>query len=170
MLEKRNHELTLTLPSDREIVLTRTFARPRALLFEAWTQPEHVRQWWGCDGSTLTLCEMDVRPGGAWRLRMRLADGSEHPFHGIYQEVVPNERLIYTECYENPSVGSPEYLTTVTFEEAAGGTTLRHTILHRSVEVRDAHLKVGMEAGTAQTMNRLERHIASMAEVGVTAA
>ncbi len=129
-----------------------------------------MRQWWGCDGSSLPLCEIDLRPGGAWRLLMRMAAGSEHPFHGIDQELVPNERLIYTECYENPSVGSPEWLTTVTFEEAAGRTTLTHTILHRSAEVRDGHLKVGMEAGTAQTMNRLERHVASMVEADVTAA
>jgi uncharacterized protein YndB with AHSA1/START domain len=170
MFEKGNRELTVTLPTDREIVLTRTFARPRALLFKAWTQPEHVRQWWGCDGSTLTLCEMDLRPGGAWRLRMRMPDGSEHPFHGVYQEIVPNERLVYTECYENPAVGSPEWLTTVTFEEAGGDTKLTHSILHRTAEMRDGHLKSGMEPGAVQTMNRLDRHSASMAEAGVTAA
>ena len=99
-----------------------------------------------------------------------MPDGSEHPFHGVYQEIVPNERLVYTECYENSAIGSPEWLTTVTFEEAGGDTKLTHTILHRTAEVRDGHLKAGMEPGAAQTMNRLERHTASMAEAGVTAA
>jgi uncharacterized protein YndB with AHSA1/START domain len=169
MLEKVNHELTVTLQSDREIVLTRSFARPRGLLFEAWTQPEHVRQWWGCDGSTVTHCEMDLRPGGTWRLKMRLADGSEHSFHGEYREIVPNERLVYSECYENSAVGSPEWLTTVTFEDAGGETKLTHAILHGSREMRDGHLNSGMETGAVQTMDRLDRHAASMVEETVAA-
>jgi len=115
----------------------------------------------------LTLCEIDLRPGGAWRLLMRMSDGSEHPFKGVYREVVPNERLIYTECYDMPSIGSPEWLTTITFEEIDGKTKLTHSILHRSVEARDGHLQAGMEAGTVQTLNRLAEHVALMAEVGV---
>lgn len=168
MSEKGNHEVIVTLPSDQEIVFTRVFDRPRDLLFEAWTKPEHLRQWWGCEGSKLTLCEIDLRPGGQWRLVMRMADGSYHPFHGTYREVVPNERLVYTECYDMPEVGSPEWLTTILFEELEGKTKLTHSILHRSVEVRDAHLRVGMEAGTVQTLNRLEQHVALMTEAGVS--
>jgi len=166
--EKGNHEVAVTLPSDQEIVFTRTFERPRHLLFEAWTKPEHVRQWWGCEGSTLTLCEIDLRPGGAWRLLMLMPDGSEHPFKGVYREIVPNKRLVYTECYDIPSIGSPEWLTTITFEEIDGKTKLTHSILHRSVEARDGHLQAGMEAGTVQTLNRLAEHVALMAEVGAT--
>jgi len=166
--EKGNHEVAVTLPSDQEIVFTRTFERPRHLLFEAWTKPEHVRQWWGCEGSTLTLCEIDLRPGGAWRLLMLMTDGSEHPFKGVYREIVPNKRLVYTECYDIPSIGSPEWLTTITFEEIDGKTKLTHSILHRSVEARDGHLQAGMEAGTVQTLNRLAEHVALMAEVGAT--
>lgn len=168
MPEKGNHDVTVTLPSDREIVFTRIFDRPRHLLFEAWTKPEHLRQWWGCEGSTLTVCEIDLRPSGAWRLVMRMADGSEHPFHGVYREVAPNERLVYSECYDVPSLGSPEWLTTILFEPFNGRTKLTHSILHRSVEVRDAHLRAGMEAGTTQALNRLEQHVASMIEAGVT--
>ena len=168
MSEKGNHEVAVTLPSDQEIVFTRTFERPRHLLFEAWTKPEHVRQWWGCEGSTLTLCEIDLRPGGAWRLLMLMPDGSEHPFKGVYREIVPNKRLVYTECYDIPSIGSPEWLTTITFEEIDGKTKLTHSILHRSVEARDGHLQAGMEAGTVQTLNRLAEHVALMAEVGAT--
>ena len=169
MLTTANHEVTVTLPSDREIVFTRTFAHPRQLLFEAWTQPEHLRQWWGCDDSAVTLCEIDLRPGGAWRLSMRMADGSEHPFHGVYREVVPGQRLVYTECYEMPSIGSPEWLTTILFEEVDGMTTLTHSILHASRQVRDGHLQAGMEAGTIQTLNRLDQHVATMTEAEVNA-
>jgi len=165
VFEKGNHEVTVTLPSDREIAFTRTFERPRQLLFEAWTKPEHLRRWWGCEGSTVTRCEIDLRPGGAWRLLMLMPDGSEHPFKGVYREVVPNERLVYTECYDMPTIGSPEWLTTITLDEIDGKTKLTHSILHRSVEARDGHLQVGMEAGTVQTLNRLAEHVTSMAEV-----
>jgi uncharacterized protein YndB with AHSA1/START domain len=166
MLATANHEITVTLPSDREIEFIRTFARPRHLLFEAWTKPEHLRQWYGCEGSSLTLCEVDLRPGGQWRRVMSMPDGSQHPFHGVFREIVPNERLVYTECYEMPNIGSPEWLTTVLFEEIDGLTKLTHLILHNSREVRDGHLQAGMEAGTIQTLNRLDNHVASMVEAG----
>lgn len=158
MLTKNSHDVVVSLPSEREIAFTRIFERPRNLLFKAWTEPEHVRQWLGCEGSSLTLCEMDLRVGGTWQYVMRMADGSDHPFHGIYREIVPNERLVYSECYDNPQIGSPEWLTTITFEEAEEGTRLTHRIEHRSREVRDAHLQVGMEAGTIQTMQRLDEY------------
>src|SRR3984885_11913465 len=163
MLATVNHEVTVTLPSEREIVFTRTFACPRHLLFEAWTKPEHLRLWYGCEGSSLTLCEADLRPGGQWHRVMRMPDGSEHPFHGVYREIVPNERLVYTECYEMPAIGSPEWLTTVLFEEVDGLTKLTHSILHKSREIRDGHLQAGMEAGTIQILNRLDAHVASIA-------
>lgn len=166
MLTKSTAEVTLSLPSEREIVFTRVFERPRHLLFEAWTKPEHLRQWWGCDGLSLTDCEIDLRVGGAWRFVMRMPDGSDHPFKGVYREIVPDQRLVYSECYEMPQIGSPEWLTTVTFEEIAGGTRLTHSILHRSREVRDAHLQAGMEAGTIQTLHRLDEHTARMAGAG----
>ena len=158
-----HHEVTVTLPSDREIVFTRTFARPSQLLFEAWTKPEHLHQWYGCEGSSLSVCEIDLRPGGQWRRVMRMADGSEHPFHGVYREVAPHEKLVYTECYEMPRIGSPEWLTTVLFEEIDGQTRLTHSILHKTREIRDGHLQAGMEAGTIQTLNRLEQHVDAMA-------
>ena len=165
MFETRSDEVTVALPSDREIVFTRMFDHPRDLLFEAWTKPEHLRQWWGCEGSYLTLCEVDLKTGGAWRLVMRMKDGSEHPFRGTYREIVPNARLVYTECYEMPSIGNPQWLTTVTFDEVDGRTKLTHSILHASKEVRDGHLQAGMEAGTIETLRRLDEHAGAMEEV-----
>jgi uncharacterized protein YndB with AHSA1/START domain len=165
VLAKNTAEVTVTLPSDREIAFTRTFVHPRHLLFEAWTKPEHLRQWWGCDGSTLTVCEIDFRVGGMWRIVMRMADGSDHPFRGVYREIEPDQRLVFSECYDVPQIGSPEWLTTVTFEEFEGGTRLTQTILHGSREARDGHLQAGMEAGTVQTLRRLDEHTARMAEV-----
>lgn len=162
MLARSNADVTVTLPSDREIAFSRVFEHPRALLFEAWTKPEHIRQWWGCHGSTLTVCEIDLRPGGAWRFIIRMPDASEHPFYGVYRDIVPNERLVYTECYDVPQIGSPEWLTTITFEEFRGKTKLTHSILHRSREARDGHLQAGMEAGAIQTLRRLDEHVAHM--------
>ena len=168
MIATETREVTVTLPSDREIAFTRTFDHPRRLIFDAWTKPEQLRRWYGCEGSSLTLCEIDLRPGGAWRRTMRMADGSEHPFHGVFREIVPNERLVYTECYDNPSIGSPEWLTTVLLEEVGGKTKLTHSLLHRSKEVRDGHLQAGMEEGTIQTFNRLDQHVSKLAEVSAT--
>ena len=164
MLARTNAEVAVTLPSETEIRFTRFFNRSRHLLFEAWTRPEHVRQWWGCDGSSISVCEIDLRVGGLWKLVIRMPDRSEHPFHGAYREIVPGERLVYSECYDVPQVGSPEWLTTVSFEEVEGKTLLTHTIRHRSREVRDAHLQAGMEAGSIQMLRRLDEHTAHMVE------
>jgi uncharacterized protein YndB with AHSA1/START domain len=165
MLTRSNAEVTVTLPSDREIVLSRRFDRPRHLLFEAWTNPGHLRRWWACEDSALVGCEVDLRVGGPWRFTVRQADGGEYSLSGVYREIVPNGRLVYTECYENPAIGSPEWLTTITFEEVDGGTLLTHAILHRSREVRDGHLNAGMHMGTNQTWNRLDEITAQMAKV-----
>lgn len=165
MLERKNSsEVVLTLPSDREIIFTRVFDRPAHLLFEAWTKPEHVQAWWGCGGSMLTVCEIDLRPGGAWLFVLRMVDGSEHRFKGVYREIEPSERLVYTECYDMPDIGSPEWLTTITFEALDCGTKLKHSILHPTAEARDGHLKAGMEPGMVQTLSRLDQHVSLMAE------
>ena len=95
---------------------------------------------------------------------MRMPDGSDHPFRGVYHEIVPNERLVYSECYDVPQIGSPEWLPTVTFNDLHGSTQLTHTILHRSRRARDGHLQAGMEAGRIQTLRRLDEHTAHMCE------
>jgi uncharacterized protein YndB with AHSA1/START domain len=150
-----NPAFTLTTPSDREIVMTRVFEAPRQLVFEAWTKPEHLTHWWGCHGSTVPVCELDLRPGGIWRRVLRMSDGKEYPFKGVFREIATPDRLVYTECFDDPGVGSPEWLTTITLEEHEGRTTLTSTVLHESKEARDGHLKAGMEAGSVQALDRL---------------
>jgi uncharacterized protein YndB with AHSA1/START domain len=162
MLVGKNVDVAVSLPSDREIAFTCRFQRSPQVLFEAWTKPEHIRRWWGCEGSSVTHCAIDLRVGGGWSLVMRMADGSEQPFHGAYREIVRPHRLVYTECYEMPQLGSPEWLTTVTFDELEGETVLTHTILHKSRDVRDGHLQAGMQEGTIQTLTRLNEHTATM--------
>ena len=153
----------ISLPSDREIVLTRVVNAPRAVVFEAWTKPEHVKRWWGLRHQQLSVCEIDLRPGGSWRYVLRDPNGQDFRFHGVYREVVPPSRLVYTEYFDEPSIGSPEWLTTLKFEEKDGSTTLTSTVLHKSKEARDGHLQSGMEKGSAESLDRLAEHLRTMA-------
>jgi uncharacterized protein YndB with AHSA1/START domain len=155
MLVGKSIEVSVSLPSDREIEFTCRFSRRARSLFDAWTKPEHLKQWWGCEGSSIPHCAVDLRAGGAWSLVMRMADGSDHPFHGTYREVKHPNRLVYTECYEMPQFGNPEWLTTVTFEEIEAATLLTRTVQHKSREARDGHLQAGMREGTVQSLTRL---------------
>jgi uncharacterized protein YndB with AHSA1/START domain len=144
-----------TTPSDREIRLTRLFDAPRQLVFEAMTKPEHVRRWWGIlsEEYSVTACEIDLRPGGAWRFVGRGPRG-EYAFHGVYREVMPPDRLVFTEIYD-PFPDAESVVTSV-FTEENGKTRLTVTARYPSVEVRDAVLKSGMERGAAISYDRLE--------------
>jgi len=154
--------MTLTLPSDHEIVLTRVFDVPRRLVFEAWTKPEHVKQWYGCSIMTLPICEIDLRVDGTYRYVMRSPDGVDHTMQGVYREITPPARLVYTERYVTTGFESPDALVTVTFTEKDGQTTLTSTILHQSKAHRDAHLGAGMETGAAETLDRLAALLAQL--------
>jgi uncharacterized protein YndB with AHSA1/START domain len=155
--------MTLTRTSDREFVLTRVFNAPRALVFAAWTRPEHVRKWYGCSTMTLTVCEIDLRVGGTYRYVMRSPDGVDHTMTGVYREIVPPKRLVYTERYLTEGFASNEAQVTVLFAEHGGMTTLTSTVLHQSEADRDGHLEAGMERGAAEVYNRLEAHLRTMA-------
>ena len=163
MLARNSGAMMLTLPSDWEIVLTRVFDAPRRLVFEAWTNPEHVKQWYGCSIMTLPICEIDLRVGGAYCYVMRAPDGVDHTMQGVYREITPPARLVYTERYVTEGFTSNDALVTVLFAEHDGMTTLTSTILHQSSVDRDAHLGTGMEKGAAEVYDRLAAHIESMA-------
>jgi uncharacterized protein YndB with AHSA1/START domain len=144
-----------TTPSDREIVLTRLFDAPRRLVFDAMTKPEHVRRWWGIldDRYSVNTCEIDLRPGGAWRFVGRGPQG-EFAFHGVYREIAAPDRLVFTEIFEPfPDV---ESVVTSLFTEEGGKSRLTVTALYPSLEVRDSVLKTGMEKGAAISYDRLE--------------
>src|SRR5690349_21012801 len=100
MMTETKTATTITAPSDREIVITRTFAAPRELVFQAYTQPKHIQRWMlGPEGWTMPVCENDLRPGGTWRFVWRNDDGTEMEMRGIYREVVPPERIVNTEAW-----------------------------------------------------------------------
>jgi uncharacterized protein YndB with AHSA1/START domain len=146
----------LTTPSNREITITRLFDAPRQLVFDAMTIPEHVRRWWGIldDKHSVTVCEIDLRVGGAWRFVGRGPEGEIPAFYGIYREIAPPERLVYTENFE-PFPDAESIVTQVLTEEG-GRTRLTVTSLYPSLDVRDMVLKTGMERGAALSYNRLD--------------
>jgi uncharacterized protein YndB with AHSA1/START domain len=159
---KGSFAATLTMPSDRELVITRVFDAPRRLVFEAMTKPEHVKHWYGPRSLTMTLCEIDLRPGGRWRYVLRDPDGNEHAFSGVYREIVPPERIVSTEGYE--ALPGHDYLATVTLAEQGGKTTVRSHLLYKSVEDRNGHLQSGMEPGMNETFDRLNELLQTLAK------
>jgi uncharacterized protein YndB with AHSA1/START domain len=154
--------MTLTLPSDREFVLTRVFDAPRALVFEAWTRPEHVKHWYGCQGGHLSTCEIDLRVGGSYRYTLRSHEGVDYTFTGVYRDIAPPGLLVYTERFISEAFESPEAVVTVTFSEEKGRTTLSSTVRHQSKANRDGHLNSGVEKGAGAVFDRLAEHLASM--------
>jgi uncharacterized protein (TIGR03086 family) len=150
----RHGSATVTLPSDTEILITRSFEAPRALVWEALTTPWHLLRWWGPDWHPLVRCEIDLRPGGSWRYITRGADGDELGWHGVYRTVVAPELIESTEVFE----GFPdaESFNTMTLAEADGVTTLQTLVRHSCQENRDGHVQAGMEAGMQQTFDRLD--------------
>ncbi len=157
-----SHTLTVTTPSDREIVMTRTFDAPRELVFEALTKPEHMKEWWGPRGYTLPVCEIDFRPGGAYRFVSADAEGNEYVFRGAYREIVPPEKIVWTFEFEGmPGMVSVD---TMTLTEEDGKTTITSTSVFDTVEQRDGMLESGMETGAAETYDRLAELLEKMQE------
>jgi len=153
-----------------ELVLTRVFKAPRGPVFAAWTEPTQVAQWWGPNGFTNPVCELDVRPGGAIRIHMRGPDGTVYPMTGVYQEIVEPERLVFTSAALDES-GKPlfEVLNTVAFVEHDGTTKL--TVRARVVKstAGAAPYLAGMEAGWTQSLERLGVHLAGTADREIVA-
>lgn len=154
--------LELTTPSACEIVIKRRFTAPRELMFAAWTEPRHVKQWWGPRGFTVPHCEIDLCVGGAFRIDMRGPDGAIFPTTGTYREITAPQRLVYTEifgCLGQPDTSS---LVTVTFSERAGVTTVTLHTLFDSQADRDAHIRIGVEQGWTECFEHLADYLAKM--------
>ncbi len=154
--------LKVATPGDREIAMTRVFDAPRGLVFDALTQPELVKRWLlGPPGWSMPICEIDPRVGGAYRYVWRhVGDGTEMGMRGTFREVVPQERLVVTEKFDESWYPGEALVTTVLLERH-GVTTLTLTILYESREARDLALKTPMEKGVAASYDRLAELIAS---------
>ena len=150
----------VTLPSDREIRIERTFDAPADLVFKAWTTPKYVCRWWGDEQAPVVLCDIDLRPGGAWRYVTRATDGTELGWHGVYSEVEAPQRLVTTEVFE----GFPdaEAQNTLTLTERDGATVMTVIVLHQSKEYRDGHVNSGMEGGMQLALNRFDDVLAEL--------
>jgi uncharacterized protein YndB with AHSA1/START domain len=151
---------TVERTSDREVVVTRTFDAPARLVFEAWTRPELFEQWWvpRSMGMTLRSCELDVRTGGKYRLVFGDDPASPMAFFGEYLEVVPNQRIVWT----NEEDGADGPVTTVTLEEKDGKTTLVLTELYPTKEALDA-AGTGAQEAMKETLGQLDELLASLA-------
>jgi uncharacterized protein YndB with AHSA1/START domain len=147
----------LTLPSDTEILMVREFDAPRELVFKAYTTPEHVKRWWGGKRGNVTVAEIDLRVGGKWRYALQAEGGFEVAFHGEFQEIVPNEKLVNTETFEGmPEAGAA--IVTCTFEELEDGRTRLHMLTSvDSKEIRDGIIESGMEGGAQEGLDILEQ-------------
>ena len=156
---------------DREHVITRVFDTPRELVFKAWTDPRLVAEWWGPKCFTTPVCEMDVRPGGAYRIVMRSPDGVDYPLKGVYRDVRAPSLLVYTvDVSEHPADWhqlltehlqgneadtSQPVLHTITFEPEGSKTRLIVRSTFDSAVLRDAFVKMGMEEGWGQILDKL---------------
>lgn len=155
--------LQVTTPSDREIAITRVFDAPRHLVFEAMIQPKLIQRWLlGPPGWSMPVCEMDARAGGRYRyVWKRDSDGSEMGMSGVIREIVPPERIVVTEKFDEAWYPGEAVNTTV-LTEKDGRTTLTVSVRYESREARDIALKSGMEQGMAAGYDRLAELLAAM--------
>ena len=152
----------VALQGDTEVLITREFNAPRHLVYKAYTTPELVRRWWAGKRGEMTVCEIDLRVGGAWRFVMTSSEGFEVAFHGTYREIAPNERLVHTEVYE--AMPDAEAVNTLTFAETDGRTTLTVLVDCGTREVRDGMMASGMEAGMQEAYDLIEQIAIELAE------
>jgi uncharacterized protein YndB with AHSA1/START domain len=147
-----------TPASDRELVLTRLIDAPREKLFKAWTNAELLKQWFAPLPWTTPSAQLDVRPGGASVITMRSPEGKDFPNSGVYLEVVPNERIVFTDAYTKAWEPSAKPFMTVvlTFADEGGKTRYTARVLHWTVADREAHEKMGFHTGWGKCADQLE--------------
>jgi uncharacterized protein YndB with AHSA1/START domain len=150
-----NRSAEVTLPADKQILITREFDAPKELVYKAYTTPELVRRWWHANRGEMKVCDIDLRVGGGWRFVMDAPNFGEVAFHGEYREIVPNEKLVATEVFE--PYPDAEALDTLTLSEQDGRTLLTLLVEHGTKEARDAHVESGMEDGLQDALDLLER-------------
>lgn len=155
---KNTGTLRVTTPTDREIVMMRVFDAPRRLVWDAFTRPELLTRWFGPWGFSLAVCEVDLRVGGGFRFVLRTPDGGNFGMRGTYREIVPPERSVHMESFDDyPG----ESQVTAMFVEQGGKTTMTATVEYASKDVRDAVIKSGMEHGAAESYDKLAELLAS---------
>ncbi len=153
--------------ASKEIVISRTFDTPRRKVWQAWTQPRQIEQWWGPRGFTTRVDEMDFEPGGNFKYTMLDADKNEYPSVGVFQEITEPKRIVATDEFgdsENNEQAAPEGLptgmvTTTAFDEENGKTTVTISIMHQSVADRKKHEEMGVVTGFNEQLDKLEEYL-----------
>ncbi len=155
--KNRHGSAEVSRPSDTSLRVVRAFDAPAALLFEAWTTPEHVQRWWGFETSEWIQCDIDLRVGGSWRWVIE-DHGLEVAFRGVYREISPPHRLVNTELYEGMPGATDDdaALITTTFDEVDGVTTMTQLSEFVQKEHLDAAIESGMEGGMQVSFDRME--------------
>jgi uncharacterized protein YndB with AHSA1/START domain len=153
-VSRATQRLEVTAPSPHEIVMRRSFAAPRHLVFDALTRPDLLGRWHGAQGWNLVVCEVDLRPGGAWRFVSEGPGGQTMGMSGTYLEVDPPARLVHTEVFDGADEADTAVITTVLVERD-GRTTMTATARYRSQRQRDAVLATPMERGAGESYERL---------------
>jgi uncharacterized protein YndB with AHSA1/START domain len=144
----------VTEPGQRTVTMTRAFDAPCGAVFDAMTKPELLRKWYGPPGVEVTICESDLRVGGAYRIVQRAPDGNEFGFRGVHRELSRPDRRVYTWVFE--LMPDKEAIITETFENRGGKTFFTSELLFQTVEDRDGYLSFGATAGGEASMDRLE--------------
>ncbi|MGO0062901.1 SRPBCC domain-containing protein [Brevibacillus fluminis] len=163
----------ITKVDGQELTLERVFRAPRELVFKAFSEAEHLKNWWGPRGWTLTVCNIDFRPGGVWHYCMKCIDKNQGDFYGfeswgkgVYQEIVENEKIVYVDYFSdaegNEAEGMPSSHITLIFEEYEGNTKLINRARYASPEALKTVLDMGMEQGITETWDRLEELVVSL--------
>ncbi|MGO4272627.1 SRPBCC domain-containing protein [Paenibacillus sp. TAF58] len=154
----------------QELILERVFNAPRELVFKAFSEAEHLKHWWGPRGWTLTVCNVDFRPGGIWHYCMKCIDPNHGDFYGyeswgkaIYGEIVEAEKIVYVDYFSdaegNETQGMPSSQVSMTFVEHEGKTKLISRAIYESAEALKTVMEMGMEQGITETWDRLSEHL-----------
>lgn len=157
----------------QELILERVFNAPRELVFKTFSEAEHLKHWWGPRGWTLTVCNVDFRPGGIWHYCMKCMDKNQGDFYGyeswgkaVYKEIVEPEKIVYVDYFSdaegNEAEGMPSAQITMTFEEHEGKTKLVNRAQYASAEALKSVMEMGMEQGITETWDRLDEHLQSI--------
>lgn len=161
-MNAKNHT-SMEIRQEREIVIARTFNAPARVVYDAWTRADLVKRWWAPRSHHVTMaeCDADVRVGGGYRYVLRQEQGHDIAFSGVYRELEPHTRLVYTQVFE-PMRDAGEAVITVTLREQDGRTHLTSVELYPSQEARDGAIAAGMESGMRETMEQLEELLATL--------
>lgn len=156
--------------ADREIVITRVFAAPRELVWQVWTQPDHIAKWWGPRGFTTRVEGVDLRAGGKWRYVMVGPDGTEYPVHGVFREVVPPERIVTTDEFDEgwqppQPIDLPRgIVVTALFADEGDKTRLTLRIVHATAEDKQKHEAMGVVGGWQSSFDCMDDYLASITD------